>query len=549
MFFQAICELQLPNIMSKIIDFGVLKGEMEYIYKQGAIMLGFAVISVSLTVLVSFLASKIAAVFAMDLREKVFLKVTEFSLADVDEFGIASLITRSTNDVTQVQTVLAMILRMVVFAPIMAIGGTIMAIAKNPKMSPVIFVAILVLVAMFIVVLKIGIPKFKLVQNLTDKLNLRTRENIVGIRVIRAFNAQTQMQDKFLDVNSELTRTNLFVNRIMSFLHPGITLIQNITAILVVYYGCKYIGSGDLLVGDMIAFLQYSLQIIFSFSMISMVGIMLPKAMVSLNRISEVCDAKISIKDIEKVQTPDFEKYPYLEFKNVSFVYKGASNAVISNISFVAELGKTTAIIGSTGSGKSTIAKLIPRFYDVTGGEINIGGVNIRNMSQKYLRELLGYVPQKSILFSGTVEENINYTMQDVPIEYLKNVANISQSAEFIETMSESYNSMISEGGTNLSGGQKQRLSMARAIFKDPKIYIFDDSFSALDYRTDFNLRNALKEVTKDKMVIIISQRINTIIEADNIIVLDNGQIVGQGTHSDLIRNCKIYREIKQSQD
>jgi ATP-binding cassette subfamily B protein len=357
------------------------------------------------------------------------------------------------------------------------------------------------------------------------------------------------MQDKFLDVNAELTKTNLFVNRIMSFLHPGITLIQNLTAILVIYYGCKFIGRGELLVGDMIAFLQYSLQIIFSFSMISMVGIMLPKAMVSLNRIAEVCDTQISISDIEKVQIPDFIKYPYLEFKNVSFIYKGASNAVVSNISFSAQLGKTTAIIGSTGSGKSTIAKLIPRFYDVTSGEINIGGVDVRNMAQKSLRELLGYVPQKSILFSGTVEENINYTMQDKPIEYLKSVANISQSEEFIDTMPETYNALISEGGTNLSGGQKQRLSMARAIFKDPKIYIFDDSFSALDYKTDFNLRNALKEITKDKMVIIISQRINTIMNADNIIVLDNGRIVGQGTHSELIGNCQIYREIKQSQD
>jgi ATP-binding cassette subfamily B protein len=299
----------------------------------------------------------------------------------------------------------------------------------------------------------------------------------------------------------------------------------------------------------MIAFLQYSLQVIFSFSMISMVGIMLPKAMVSLNRIAEIIDTEVSIKDKDIVKTPDFVIHPYLEFKNVSFLYENASNSVISNISFSAHLGQTTAIIGSTGSGKSTIAKLIPRFYDVTSGKIEIGGVDIRDMAQKSLREILGYVPQKSVLFSGTVEENINYTMQDKPIEDLKRIAEISQSEDFIDAMPETYSSIISEGGTNLSGGQKQRLSMARAIFKDPKIYIFDDSFSALDYKTDFNLRNALKEVTKDKIQIIISQRINTILNADKIIVLDDGKIVGQGTHDELLESCQIYKEIKQSQD
>jgi ATP-binding cassette subfamily B protein len=402
---------------------------------------------------------------------------------------------------------------------------------------------------MFLIILKISIPKFKAIQTITDKLNLRTMENIKGIRVIRAFNAQEEMQEKFSDVNAELTKTNLFVNRIMSFLHPGITIIQNITAIFVIYLGSKYIGKGELLVGDMIAFLQYSLQIIFSFSMISMVGIMLPKAMVSLNRIAEICDTDISIKDNEVVLSPDFITYPYLEFNNVSFLYKNASKAVISNISFKAYLGTTTAIIGSTGSGKSTIAKLIPRFYDVSDGEIKIGGIDIRNMAQKSLRNLLGYIPQKSILFSGTVEENINYTMQNRNMEELNKVAEISQAKDFIEAMPEKYNSFISEGGTNLSGGQKQRLSIARAIFKNPKIYVFDDSFSALDYKTDLNLRNSLKKIAKDKIQIIISQRINTIMNADNIIVLDGGNIVGQGTHNELIKSCQIYREIKQSQE
>ena len=523
----------------------------KYILKVGLQMAGVALISMLSAVTIMFLSSRVAAKLGKTLREKLFKKVLSFSTAEFNKFSTASLITRSTNDVQQIQQLITMLFRVVVYAPIMGIGGVLRVIRTGTlSMAWVIALAVILVIAIVLVLFIVAMPKFRKMQDLIDRLNLVSREILTGIPVIRAFNTQKREEKRFDKANTDLMKNSIFVNKAMSLMMPAMMFTMQGVMILIIWVGGHSVDQGIIQVGDMMAFLQYTMQIVMSFLMISIISIMLPRASVSANRINEVLDTEPQIKDKPENEQSKFDesKKGLVEFKNVSFRYPDADAEILEDIDFTAEAGKTTAIIGSTGSGKSTLVNLIPRFYDVTGGELLIDGVNIKNVSQKELRSKIGFVPQKGVLFSGTIESNIKYGKDNISDEEMKKVASIAQATEFIEKKEEKYNSPIAQGGNNVSGGQKQRLSIARALAIDPEIYVFDDSFSALDLKTDKALREALNEQTENKTVIIVAQRISTIMNADQIIVLEEGKIVGKGTHEELLKNCETYRQIALSQ-
>lgn len=518
-----------------------------YMLRTGGKMLALAAVGMIVSMIVGFLASKVGASTGRDLRGKVFRKVVEFSNGEFDKFSTASLITRSTNDIQQIQMLTVMILRMVLYAPIMGIGGVFKVFHTNVSMSWIIGLAVVLIAMVVMVLFVVAMPKFKILQNLVDRLNLVTREILTGLPVIRAFSTEKHEEERFDQANKDLTKTNLFVNRAMTFMMPTMMLIMNAISILIVWVGANGINDGQMQVGDMMAFIQYTMQIIMAFLMICMISIMLPRAAVSATRVDEVLTSTTLINDPKQPKHLK-EGKGMVEFDHVSFRYPGAEEDVLHDISFTAKPGETTAIIGSTGSGKSTMVNLIPRFYDVTKGKITIDGEDIRNVTQHELRDQLGYVPQKGVLFSGTIASNILYGNPDGSEETMMEAAKVAQAAEFIEEKPKCYDSRISQGGGNVSGGQKQRLSIARAIAKDPKIFIFDDSFSALDYKTDVTLRKALKEHTVNSTVIIVAQRISTILHAEQIIVLDEGKVAGIGTHKELLKNCDVYYQIAASQ-
>lgn len=520
-----------------------------YLIKVGLQMLGIAFISMASAVCIMLLSSRVAARLGKTLREKVFEKVLNFSRKEFRDFSTASLITRSTNDIQQIQQLIAMLFRVVVYAPIIGIGGLIRVIQNsNTSMAWIIGLAILLILGIVLVLFIVAMPKFKKLQELIDKVNGVSREILTGIPVIRAFSREKHEEERFEVENNKLMKANVFVNKAMSIMWPALTLVMNGISLLIIWIGGHNVDNGVMQVGDIMAFIQYTMQIVMSFLMISMISIMLPRAAVSASRINEVLDKEDSIKDPENPKEFDKNKKGLVEFKNVSFKYPDAEEDILENINFTAEPGKTTAIIGSTGSGKSTVVNLIPRFYDVTKGELFVDGVNVKNVKQKDLRDIIGFVPQKGMLFSGTIESNIKYSDENMSDEQMENAAQIAQATEFIESKPEKYDSEIAQGGSNVSGGQRQRLSIARAIAKNPEIFVFDDSFSALDFKTDSKLREALKEKTEGKTVIIIAQRISTILDADQIIVLDEGKIVGKGTHKELMESNEVYQQIALSQ-
>ena len=518
--------------------------QTHYIFNVGLKMLGLAFLAMVISIVVTYLSSRIAALFSRDLRGKVVSKVMDFSHSEYKEFGVASLITRSTNDIQQIQMLLVMFLRIVIYAPIIGLGA--LSKVSGNSMSWIIGVAILMILSLVIILFGVALPKFKIVQKLIDKLNLVSREILTGLPVIRAFANEKHEEKRFDKANIDLTKTNLFVNRVMSIMMPSMMFIMNGICVLIVWVGADKVDTGSIQVGTLIAFITYTMQIIMAFLMISMVSIMLPIAWVSVKRTNEVLNKEISVKDKE-TKTLDNVKGK-IEFKDVYFRYPDAEEDVLRNISFTVEPGTTTAFIGSTGSGKSTLINLIPRFFDVTGGKILIDGINIKDVSLQHLRSNIGYVPQKGVLFSGTIKSNIGFGNENLTEEQLLKAARISQSLEFIDDKEEKFDTSISQGGTNVSGGQKQRLSIARAIAIDPKIFIFDDSFSALDYKTDAKLRGALAKETKDSTILIVAQRISTVMKADQIVVLDKGKVVGIGNHHQLMKSCEVYKQILLSQ-
>ncbi|MCP1102271.1 ATP-binding cassette subfamily B multidrug efflux pump [Aequitasia blattaphilus] len=529
-------------------DVNMDKVQTSYILNTGGKMLLLALLGMLASVSVGFLAARTGAGVGRTIRKGVFTKVVGFSNGEFDKFSTASLITRSTNDIQQIQMILTIMLRLVLYAPIMAIGGVWKVFQTNVNMSWILAVAVGLVLAVVFVLFLVVMPKFKIVQKQLDRINLVSREILTGIPVIRAFTTQRHEEERFDDANKAFTKTNLFVNRAMTFMMPAMMLIMNCITVLIVWVGASGIDSGNMQVGDMMAFIQYTMQIIMSFLMISMISVMLPRAAVSAERVDEVLRSETLIKDPERVKTISEKGNGKVEFKNVSFRYPGAEEDVLSQLSFTANPGETTAIIGSTGSGKSTMVHLIPRFYDVTEGSVTVDGVDIRDIAQHDLRERIGFIPQKGVLFSGDIRSNILYSNEDAGDDVMKDAARVAQASEFIEEKEEGYDSPISQGGTNVSGGQKQRISIARAIAKNPEIYIFDDSFSALDYQTDVTLRKELKKKTADSTVLIVAQRISTILHAEKILVLDEGKIVGQGTHKELLKSCEEYYQIASSQ-
>lgn len=525
------------------------KIQNDYIFMAGMQMLGIALISMTSAITIMLLSARVAAKLGKTLREKVFTKVLSFSNEELNKFSTASLITRSTNDIQQIQQLITMLFRVIVYAPIIGIGGFIKVLTNSDNsMAWIIGVAILAILFIVATLFIIAMPKFKKLQDLTDKLNLVSREILTGLPVIRAFNTEKKEEKRFEGANKDLMKTNVFVNRAMSMMMPLLMLVMNVIAVLIVWVGGHNVEQGVTQVGDMMAFIQYTMQIVMAFLMISMISIMLPRASVSANRINEVTETVPSIKDKKQTRKFDTNKKGLVEFKNVSFRYPDADTEILEDINFTARPGETTAIIGSTGSGKSTVVNLLPRFYDVTGGELCIDGVNVKDVSQKDLRDIIGFVPQKGVLFSGTIESNIKYSDENMPDERMIKAAEIAQATEFIENKEKKYKEEIAQGGSNVSGGQKQRLSIARALAKDPEIFVFDDSFSALDLKTDAALREALAEKTENKTVIIVAQRISTILNADQIIVLEEGKVVGIGTHEELMKNNETYRQIALSQ-
>ena len=522
--------------------------QMKYLLRTGLLMLGLALIGMIAAVCVTFLAARVAAALGHDLRDAVYRKVIGFSSGEYSRFSTASLITRSTNDIQQVQTMMTMLFRIACFAPIMGIGGILKALQTNVSMSWIIALAVGVILLVIMLLFVIAMPRFKKLQVLIDRMNLVTRELLTGIMVTRAFSREKHEEERFEKANHDLMKTNLFVNRCMTFMMPIIMLIMNCVSLLIVYFGSHAIDAGNMQVGDMMAFIQYAMQIIMSFLMLTMLSIMLPRASVSAGRISEVLETETLIHDPEKPSVPAETEKGTVSFEHVSFAYPDAEENVLTDIHFTAKKGETVAIIGSTGSGKSTLVNLIPRFYDVTEGTVRIDGVDVRQMTQKDVRDRLGYVPQKGVLFSGTIDSNIRFGRPEAPTEEVERAARIAQAEEFILAKPEGYQSPIAQGGTNVSGGQKQRLSIARAIEKNPEILIFDDSFSALDYKTDVAVGKALKEATADTTTIIVAQRISTILHADKIIVLDEGRMAGIGTHKELMKNCEVYQQIAKSQ-
>jgi len=548
--FCTICrvfsELSLPNLMSKIVDEGILEGDMLLIYKTGAFMLFIALLSALASVFSNFFGAKIGASLSRDLRKSVYTNVQSFSSTEFDKFGSASLITRTINDITQLQHFVVMFIRMIIMAPMMLSGSIIMAFSKNTTLALIFLALIIPLLLIIILISKYTVPISVSMQKKIDKINLIIREKLTGMRVIRAFTMDKYEEKRFDDANKSLTDTAIKLQLISSALMPSLSLVLNSAIILIVWLGAKNIAAQNLMVGDLMAVLQYVTHIMMSLMVMSMIFISLPRASASAKRLAEILDTESSIKDKENAS--DYIPGSLIEFKDVSFKYPHSGDYVLNNISFTAEPGKTTAIIGSTGSGKSTVISLIPRLYDVTDGQVLIGGRDIRTLSQEALRMKIGFVPQKATLFSGTIEENIKYADPALSDESAQTAAEISQSASFINKKEDGMKSLVSQGALNLSGGQKQRLSIARAIAKNPDIFIFDDSFSALDFKTDAALRKALFETTQNKTVIIVAQRVSTIMNADKIIVLNEGSIVGDGTHRELYENCEVYREIVLSQ-
>ena len=525
------------------------KLQNDYIFMTGLEMLGIALVSMISAVVIMLFSSRVAAKLGKTLRDKVFKKVIGYSNKELNQFSTASLITRSTNDIQQIQQLITLLFRVVVYAPIVGIGGFIKVLTNSDnQMAWIVGVAILAILFIVGTLFAIVMPKFRRLQDLIDKLNQVSREILTGMPVIRAFNKEKKEEARFNVANKDLMKANIFVNRAMSMMMPLLMLVMNCIMILIVWVGGHNVDHGNMQVGDMMAFIQYTMQIVMAFLMISMISIMMPRAAVSARRINEVIDTQSSIKDKKETKKLDSTKKGLVEFKNVSFRYPDADTEILSDINFTAKPGETTALIGSTGSGKSTVVNLIPRFYDVTGGELLVDGVNVKDLKLKDLRDVIGFVPQKGILFSGTIESNIKYSNENMSDEQMEEAARIAQATEFIEGKEKRYKESIAQGGGNVSGGQKQRLSIARAIAKDPEIFVFDDSFSALDFKTDSKLREALAEKTKDKTVIIVAQRISTIMNAEKIVVLEEGKIVGIGTHEELMKNNETYRQIALSQ-
>jgi ATP-binding cassette subfamily B multidrug efflux pump len=532
----------------KVVGINVSKLQTTYILRIGGLMLLLTLLGTALSVFVGFLSARIAATFARDTRRKLFTKVENFSNVEFDKFSTASLITRTTNDIQQIQMVLVMMLRIVFYAPIIGIGGIIKALGQDVSMSWIIVAAVCALLTMIIIVFFVAVPKFRLIQQLVDKLNLVTREMLTGIMVVRAFNTQKLEEKRFDKANQDLTNLNLFINRVMVFLMPAMMLLMNGAMLMVIWFGAHQVDAGNMQVGNMMAFMQYTMQIIMAFLMVSMIFIMLPRATVSAQRISEVIETKLSINDPQQPKKFDTTVKGQMEFQSVCFKYPGAEDYVLQDVSFTARPGQTVAIVGGTGSGKSTLVNLIPRFYDVTEGRILVNQTDIRDVTQHDLRDKIGYIPQKTILFSGSIESNLKYANEEASQQEIQKAAEIAQSEEFITASENGYATDISQGGMNLSGGQKQRLSIARALVKKPEIFIFDDSFSAVDFKTDAALRRALKQETGHATVLIVAQRISTIMNADYIIVLEEGRVVGKGNHKELMESCEVYRELALSQ-
>ncbi|KUP21233.1 ABC transporter ATP-binding protein [Paenibacillus sp. DMB5] len=557
-FLQSMGDLYLPTLMSDIVDKGIVQGDRAYIWRIGAYMLLVAGGGALCSVIASYLSAKVAAGFGRNTRSRMFEHVENFTLHEFDKLGTASLITRTTNDITQVQTVLTMMLRMMVGAPMMMIGGIIMAVSEDAKLSLIFVIVIPVLVgAIFLIGMK-GLPLFKAIQVKLDTLNRVLREHLTGIRVIRSFNRIEHENKRFTAANKDLTDTAIKVNKIMAGLMPIMMLVMNFSMIGILYYGGIRIGDGDLQVGSLMAFIQYAMQIMFSLIMVSMMFVLIPRASASALRINEVLDMQPEIVDPASgalQATADAKKQDgrdslrgYVEFDNVSFSYPGAEQPALSGISFSARPGEITAIIGGTGSGKSTLLSMIPRFYDVIEGAVRVDGVDVREMTQEDLRSKIGYIPQKAVLFTGTINENIRYGKEDATDEEIIHAAKVAQAYDFVSAMKEGFDSPIAQGGSNVSGGQKQRLSIARALVRKPEVYLFDDSFSALDFKTDAKLRAALKEETTESTVLIVAQRVSTVMDADRIIVLDEGRVAGIGNHRELMENSEVYREIVSSQ-
>lgn len=545
-FISTMTDLELPDLMSDIVDTGIVQGDVSYILGRGGVMLLVALLGTVCTILTSYLSSKIGMGFSRDLRKKVFEKVESFSLTEINEVGTASLITRTTNDINQVQMVVIMMMRMMLSAPLMIVGALIMALGKDVELSKVILVVIPIIIVTIAIIAKFTLPMFQKMQNKIDKLNLVVRENLTGIRVIRVFNKVEAEQERFNQASLEVSRIATMANRLMGALMPLMMLILNLSIIAVIWFGGIRINDGDLMVGDLMAFIQYLTQVMFSLLMLTMMFVLIPRAQASAVRINEVLEMKSPIQEPKEAIQPQLKGY--VEFKNVSFGYEGAEEYAISNISFVAKPGEVTAIIGGTGSGKSSILNMIPRFYDAAKGEVLVDGVNVREMNQQELRSKIGYVPQKAVLFTGTIRDNILYGKEDATDEEVRHALDIAQATDFVSKMKEGIESPISQGGTNVSGGQKQRLSIARAIVRKPEIYLFDDSFSALDFKTDAQLRAALKKETKDSTVIIVAQRVSTVMDATRILVMDEGHVVGMGTHEELLQTNEIYQQIVESQ-
>lgn len=546
-FFQALTEIYLPTLMASIVDVGVVLGDTGHILRVGAVMVVVAGAGMFAAFMGARLASLVAVGFARDLRNKLFAHVSSFSLHEFDKLGTATLITRTTNDVSQVQQLVFMSLRMMIRAPLMAVGGIIMAVVQDARLSLVLVAAIPLLALVIGVISSKGMPLFKVMQEKLDRLNLVTREGLSGIRVVRAFNRTRYEEERFDGASRDLANTSIRVNRLMSAMEPSMSIIFNFTIIAILWVGGLRVDLGELQVGRMMAFIQYAMQIMFALMMVSMMLVMVPRAAVSASRIAEVLKTRPEIKEPETPQQP-LQARGVVEFDDVTFYYPGAEVPAIRNVSFQARPGEVTAIIGSIGSGKSTLISLLLRFYDVTSGSVRVDGVDVRLMSQKELRERIGYVPQSAMLFSGTVGENLRYGKPEASDDEVRHAAQTAQAAEFIERLEQGYDALIAQGGTNFSGGQKQRLTIARALVRQPKIYVFDDNFSALDFKTDAKVRMALQRETAEATVIIVAQRVSTIMDADQIIVLDAGKVAGIGTHQELLASCQIYREIVASQ-
>ncbi|WP_026830662.1 MULTISPECIES: ABC transporter ATP-binding protein [Exiguobacterium] len=545
-FAQSMSDLYLPTLMADIIDNGVVTGDTAYIWKIGAVMLGITGLGALAAITASYYSSKAAMGLGRDIRRKVFNHVERFTLQEFDQVGTASLITRTTNDITQVQQVVIMMLRMVVSAPIMFVGGLIMAVSKDAKLSLVIVAAMPVLVVSILLILWKGVPLFGQVQKRLDRLNLVLRENLTGIRVIRAFNRESEEKVRLTKANADLTDVSIKVNKIMAFLMPVMMLVMNLTVVGVIWFGGIRINNGGMQIGDLMAFIQYVMQIMFALVMASVMFVMIPRAAVSAKRINEVLEMEPTMVDAGTASA-DRERGT-LVFDHVTFSYPGAEAPVLSDISFTARPGETTAVIGGTGSGKSTLVNLIPRFYDVTNGSIQVNGVDSQAVPQEELRSKIGFVPQKALLFTGTIADNIRFGKEDATDEEIRHAARVAQATDFIERMPNQYDSILEQGGSNVSGGQKQRLSIARALVRKPDIYVFDDSFSALDFKTDATLRKALKQETGEATVLIVAQRVSTVMDADQIIVLEEGRIAGIGTHDELYETNDVYQEIVKSQ-